>query len=124
MSRYIPGQHRPTLEDPVNEPIIDITDRTMTDSEHRLGITPAPPRVGWPIGDCGHAVSHQEWGAGIRTCGAEAADAEALVKPTWHHKYSLSGDSREHAVPCRFCRASTWNICGYCNEDCPCGEVD
>jgi hypothetical protein len=45
-----------------------------------------------------------------------------LAKPTWHHKYSLSGDSREHAVPCRFCRATTWNVCGYCNEDCPCGE--
>ena len=73
MSRYIPGQHRPTLEDPV--PIIDITDA-------------------------------------------------ALAKPQWHHRYSPLGDSREHAVPCRFCRATTWNICGYCNQDCPCGEVD
>lgn len=44
----------------------------------------------------------------------------ALARPTWVHRYSPLGDSREQAVPCRNCRAGTWNICGYCNTDCPC----
>lgn len=37
------------------------------------------------------------------------------------HLYTPLGDSRHRSVPCAgpFCRRTTWNVCGRCDEHCP-----